>query len=505
MIILNRLYSWYGKRAVRTAIAAIIALIVIGMVVKSTQNNEEVAPTTATKNVKSVSVVRVGDITNESAFRVVGTVEAVSEATLQVESSGRITAVNAKLGDYVTAGTVIASIENSSERAALLQAEGAYEATVTQNAQSSIGLDEAEVAVKNVYRDAFATSEGIILNLTDELFSNPQSAIVGFKLDGKGQTLALIDTRSEIGEMLTEWYVNSTDNLQGALPQSLLKEAEENITVINDFVTTLAQIVANQDATTSFTEDDLSSYKTRLAAARATLNGLLTNVSSTRRTYEQASLSASGEITSLSDAQLKSALGTLRAAQANYERTVVRTPISGTINALHLKVGEYASLGAPAVLVANNGLLEIKTAVGVEDATLLSAGDVVSIDSRATGTISRIAPGVNPLSGKIEVRIAVTSPADLKNGSTVGVSFTRKSTSSKSDETIVPINALKMLPSGPVAFSLTSNNTLEAHAVTLGEIRGSMVVVRSGLSEDTHIIRDARGMQEGDKVEVIKN
>lgn len=500
---LNRLYSWYGKRTVNVVLGILVVLI-IGAIIKSA-GGEEAAPISSTTATKSVSVVRAGDFSSASTFRVVGTVESVSEARLQTESSGRVTSVRVSLGDRVGAGTVIASLENSREQASLLQAEGAYDAAVVQNAQSSISLDTSAVSAQNTYRSALASAESAVVNLADELFSNPDAAVSGVRIDAQGRAVQLNNTRVEIKEALEEWRRNVNSGLRGMSPAKLLEEAEENTTEVSNYITTLAQLVAKEEPNSVFTEEVLASYKSRFEGARAALNGSLSGISAARQSYEQATLSASGGSTSLADAQLKSALGTLRAAQANYEKTLVRTPISGTVNALYLKVGDYANQGMPAALVANNGQLEIKTAVGEEDAALLAVSDIVSIDSRATGTISRIAPGVDPLTGKIEVRIALPASSDLTNGSTVSITFTKDMETEESDEIVVPIQALKMLPSGPVAFSVTEEGTLAAHPVTLGEVRGSMVVVQSGISADTDIIDDARGMQEGDKVEITQD
>jgi len=53
----------------------------------------------------------------------VGTVRAVSEAQIQAERGGRVTSVRVKAGDFISAGTIIATLENASEYASLLQAE----------------------------------------------------------------------------------------------------------------------------------------------------------------------------------------------------------------------------------------------------------------------------------------------------------------------------------------------------------------------------------------------
>jgi multidrug efflux pump subunit AcrA (membrane-fusion protein) len=104
------------------------------------------------------------------------------------------------------------------------------------------------------------------------------------------------------------------------------------------------------------------------------------------------------------------------------------------------------------------------------------------------------------------VKISVSDDTELTNGSIVSVEFKRNATSSAEakQEIIVPLSSLKITASGPIAFTVSQDSTLVAHPVVLGEILGDMVVVTEGLSSDTSIVVDARGLKEGEKVEVTQ-
>lgn len=502
---LNRLYGWYGKRVVRGALGALILLVVVGLVLRGgsldTTTNDEVAK-------KPIVTLRtVASLQSESNFSVVGTVRAVSEATLQAEAGGRVTAVNVRTGDTVALGTILATIENSSERAALLQAEGAYESALAASRGSGVGLDEARVGARNTYRSAFTSVEGVIRNLVDEFFSNTDSAIIGFKLDGGGQTEVINATRREIETMLTEWSSEIARGGGGGVGTEavMLENAEDRVTLVNDFVTKLAFIVSEEDPNAQFTEDDLALYATRLAGARTSLEGMLSTISGARQALEQAEVAGGTGAPSQSDALLKSALGALRSAQANYEKTLVRTPISGVVNALYLTEGTYASLGEPAAIVANNGSLEVSAALGESDLETIAIGDTVYINETITGTITNIAPAVDPLTGKAEVKVSVDDADTLKNGSTVTVTFKRgQEDTSRSDIMVLPLSALKLLPSGPIAFGIDDRATLIAYPVTLGDIMGDTVEITGGLTPESIIVSDARGLRAGDVVEIAE-
>lgn len=501
MKFIEKLYSWYGKKTVWSVFGVIILLLGAGIFFS--MGGKE--PTTAEDtNLRSVTVKRAGDLGSESSFNVVGTVEAVSEARLQAESSGRITSVAVQLGDTVAAGTVLASLENNSERAALLQAEGAYESAQVSASSNDVSLSEAETSVRNTYRDTFTSADNAIRGVADEFFSNPRSATPGFKLNS-GAATTFNKTRVDLETALTSWSRDISNGLESLSEDQMLSTSETNLRTISDFLSKIALSLSEEKEGT-YTATELATLNGQVSAARASVDGALASVSNTRQAYEQAVLGAQSGSVSASSAQLKSALGTLRAAQANYEKTLVRTPISGVVNALYLKAGDYASMGQPAAIVANNGALEIKTSISEKDREGIAVGDTVMLDNTAEGTITRIAPAIDPTTGKIEVRVSVADAATLQNGDTVSISFSRSNTEVSSNAPLaVPLSAFKITAEGPVAFSIDGDNKLVAQKVVLGAITGDMVVVREGLSRDSMIVSDARGLKAGQEVTVTNN
>ncbi len=178
----------FGKKR----LSALALLLLVGFVIfKFTSGTpaEEVAETKRTE----VEVKAVSELSASASFDTVGKVEAVSEANLQAESGGRITAVNVTVGDTVGAGAVIATLENSAQRAALVQAQGAYEAAVAASAQSGVGVNEAQTAMTAAqngavaaYRNAFNTVNSTVYNSIDPFFGSPNGQVPGLKIDGAG-------------------------------------------------------------------------------------------------------------------------------------------------------------------------------------------------------------------------------------------------------------------------------------------------------------------------------
>lgn len=497
MIFVDRLVKWYGKRAVYGVLAVILVLLAIGVFFLVRGGSAPQTPDAATKRVE---VAPAGAL--ESAYagiRTVGTVRSVSEARLQTERGGRVTSVKVSIGDTVSAGTVLATLENASEYAVLLQAEGTYEAAL---AEANVGGKDAELSASNAYRSAYTTADDAVRNLADEFFSNADSQYPGFRITGLGMSDVMAPERVAIGNKLEAWdrAIQEGGNTD---TRSLLDDAERDLTQISDFLATLSRLLSQSERL--YTDAEIATYQTRFLAARARVDAALQSVVSARTALINATASEHGEA-SAADARLKQALGSLRAAQASYEETLVRSPISGSVNAMYLKANEYVAQGTPAAVVANNNALEISTSVSEDERDAIEIGGTVTVEDVYAGTITHIAPAVDPQTGKIEVRVSVQEDGGnaprLENGTTATITLHTARSATESGPLLIPMRALKLTAAGPMAFSVV-DGALVARPVILGPIRGDMVTIESGIDAATPIVSDARGLKEGEHVEVV--
>ncbi len=463
-----------------------------------------------------VSVLSVGELGTSASFDTVGKVEAVSEANLQAEAGGRITAVNVKVGDTVSAGKVLATIENSSQRAALVQAQGSYEAALAASAQSGVGVSEASNALAsaknsalNTYRQSYNTVNGAIYNNIDMFFSNPQGSLPGLRLSGQGNTQALNNERVAYQQLLTDWQVRSnTITAEGNL-KSELAYARANTERTILFVDSFIALLNGTDNDNAYTDAEIQTYSNNFNALRSTLintrssiDGALAGIDSAEDAVRRSQLAASGGVVSASDAQVKIALGSLQSAQANYQKTIVRSPIQGVVNAFYLKTGDYASPGQPAGIVANNNGLQIKTFVSEVDSANLNVGDAVTIEGGASGVITAKAAALDPANGKVAIVIGVDADSGLTNGATVKITFSQISIVADDERILVPLSALKITSTGTFVFIVNEENKLVSVPVTQGQLYGENIELTSGVTKDTRIVTDARGLKEGQLVTI---
>ncbi len=500
----------YKTKAGRIKLIALIILLTIIVIVIKQNGNDE--PTSQDELLPQVFVSTASNFGKQNTFTTIGNIEAKDQAIIQAEASGQVVRVNKELGQIIQAGEVIAQLENSSAYASLLQAEGAYEAAVANAGQSAISVESAENNLDSVndaalatLKSGFSTINSLILSDIDVFYSDLNSPIVGVRIDVQNESALLINERNILQTDLNNWqaYGFNTESLASELI-AVQNTLEKTINLIDKFVyyTNIA------DESDSLNGQSVDSYTNTLNSARSTavsvlsgINQSLTNINAAEDAVNQAKLAGASNTSSTADAQVKQALGSLRAAQANYNKTLITSPISGTINELRLKTGDYINSGSQVALVANNDAIEITTFVNENDSNKISIGDSVQLKNDLTGIVSAVSPSVDSLTKKIEVKIAAETDK-LKTGDTISVSFT---VTEDSDLAViaVPLTAVKFTATSGSIFTV-EDGKLKSHSVEIGSVTGSNVIVSSGLDDQTEFVVDARGLSEGEEVEVIK-
>ncbi len=503
-------YVWpLTKRNNAIRVLLILAALFVGTQFLSPDTSKEPLTT-------PVPVVRVGTVSDLSATdsrEFVGTVRAVSEAAIKSEGAGRITSVSVKAGDTVAAGSLIASIENSAERAAVLQAQGAYEAALAAQASSRVSVEDAQndlMAAKQnavtVYKQAYNTAYTAVIFDIDRFFSNPRSQIPGVRID-VGNAPRINDKRIALEANLTSWE-NSIETVSSESVETELSRAITHtravIELLDIFISNTSSAVKNE----TLDGVAVSSFAPGLIATRASLQNTVQSLEATGRSIttaedvlRKAQIGATNPDLNAADAQVKQALGSLRAAQSRLFKTIMRTPISGTVNILHVNTGDFVSAFAPIAEIANNGSLEVSIFAGENDLASFEIGQTVKIEGRIDGTVVNISPAIDPNTLKTEIKIA-TDDTTLTNGSSVAISLTDDTiVKEQVARLLVPINAIKFVGNDSFIFTV-EDNRVRALPITYKTIQGTQVEIESGIDVSTRFIFDARGLYEGQEVTI---
>lgn len=510
-------------------IVSLLIIMTIGRAITSDDTAEEIVNLPRAVTLASISQLS----SKSSLIPLLGTVTSRSEATVRAETGGGLRVVYKKLGDYVVAGQVIAEFENTGERAAVTSAEGGYEqakagrdiARITKGS-SDTSLVEAKTSAINTITSTYNTLDDAIRVKSDTLFSNPDNDQIEFlpTVPDQALTLRITRERTAIDKILTERSLRNKSITQDTDILNELTVLESETKQIKSYLEDISNALSKALPNGAFTQPVLEASKASVTNARASVNGSLSSITGSRSALNASITSSaiaktnSGDGTSASsasaDAQVKSALGNYQSALARLEKTIVRSPISGTLNSISVKTGDYVAPYTEIGVVSNNGALEVVAYGTEEDTKQITIGAKVTIEGGATGVVTKVAQALDPRTKKMEVRVGITSGAQtLVNGQSTRISIVRptaliQSTSSKIE---IPIAALKITPQGSFVFTVTKSASsteeqeeglLVAHKVTEGALLGDKIQILEGVTSDMIIVTDARGLKEGKLVTI---
>ncbi len=523
----TKLWKKFSSFSRRTQIIiGVIVLIIIGGGLALAHITK---PATASGSVPTVTLASL-DSFNESTdgVFVTGTVQSVSEANILAQSAGTVEAVNTTLGATVPAGFVIASLDGSAADAAVLQAQGAYDAAVAaehatslQSQNSTVSLAQAQTSARNTYQSTYTSLQDVLATDVSTLFGNNTPVGPELLINTLNTNYTFSREDANIMVLMQNWQAslataNTTD------PLTLLSTAQSNLTTIASFLTSLTTLASMQGSGAT------AAQLAGLAAAQSTVSTLQAGVTNAQTSYNasvtaaavgqtQSTNDSSGAGVTSSQASVEEALGGLRAAQAAYEKTIIRAPFAGTVNYLPITVGNYVSLDQHVATVAQNNALQVILELSQQDANRLMIGDTLTIDNSYSGVVTTIAPALDPTTEQIEVEVAVNAGADLVNGQSVQVALpplpTSATTVATSTQGIasttpnieVPLTAVKLLPNERDVFTVDSTGHLVAHAVQIGQVIGDLIQITTALPANLEIVTDARGLSAGDAVLVASS
>ncbi len=517
------------KKIVYLLIVVLIAIALVRVI-----NNKKTVEEVVVPADRAVTLASVGDLSlNTSPLPLLGTVISRSEVNIRAESSGRLAAVYKKLGDYVSAGEVIAEFDNSGERAGLLSAQGAYDAAkagqgsallssntaAITSGSAELALESARTSALNSINAAYVSLDDAVRVKSDGSFRNPQTRDPQFIVNTNDSKLSILipQERAAIEDMLKARELKNRTLTTASDLISELSAIESETQTVKSYLDDLALAYSRAIPDASVTQAVIEGFKASNGIARGTISGSLSAIGGTRSALNASiagnkvaanNLTQTNQGSSLAaEANVKAALGALNAAQARLDKTIIRSPIGGTINSLAVETGDFISPFGDIAVVSNNGALEVIAYATEDDAKVIRVGGKVTLGESTAGVITRIASALDPKTKKIEVRIGITGDQGaLVNGQTIRVVAARSISSpgKKLGVLQIPLSALKITPTGAVVFTVSTSSTLVAHIVKEGALLGDQIVITEGLTPDMMIVTDARGWKDGASVTANK-
>ena len=436
------------KTVLRVGAILVIVALLVGAGVLFVRRQEQTAEAGVT--IPTAPVTR-GSIEELVSAR--GNVIAEDEATLGFQTSGTVAEVLVRKGQHVEAGEVLARLDTTTLEWQVAKAEASLETAKARLEQAKKPASEQDLtSAQSALDSAIAHLEDVKAGASEEELASAREALKSarasydkVKAGPSEEDLASAKASLDSAKASLAQAQANYDRIKGRPDAAMLQEsvALQNAT----FEVERAQ--ANYDALVDRpSAADVAAARSQIAQAEAQLAQLLdrpseAEVASARSQVTQAESQLAdlqsrpnSQDVAVSEAQLEESILALRQAQEQLEDAALVSPIAGSVLAVEVSVGEWATPGAPAMAVATTDMLILEADVDEVDVAQLVVGQPAYLFFEAlqgegtTGQLSYIAPAstnvggavafgveISFVPGALPIRLGMTADVDIVVGS----------------------------------------------------------------------------------------
>jgi len=407
-----------------------------------------------------------------SSVSLSGSVASSAVNELSFTTSGTVTAVNVAMGDKVTAGQVLATIDDAALKVQLQVAEANLTA-----AQARLALDQAGPTAATIASAKDSISQAKLQLSTAQTSLGDTTAQNNQSIAQANAALAAATT-----QLATDTATLAPGDPQLAKDQAAVETATTNLSA-----TQLKATVSLHQA-----QSQVSSASLNLTTAQHNYNAKVVPATDAQIASDQAAV-----------AQAQQALSTLQASGAT-----ITSPIAGTVTAVGIKVGQAVggtsgSSSASTGTSSSTGQIEVMDLADLQIAGQASETDIAKLKMGQAATITATALGANTVVGKVcQLNVVGTQISGVTSfgvtvcldgastGLLVGMSATAAVVTNRADNAIlVPSLAVKTVGGQPVVTVLGADGKTQTNvAVTVGISNGSETQILSGLTGNETVV-----------------
>lgn len=205
--------------------------------------------------------------------------------------------------------------------------------------------------------------------------------------------------------------------------------------------------------------------------------------------------------------EMEALQATANLAKLELSYTEIRAPIDGVVSQRYVKVGNTIEVNTPTFQITSLEPLVSYLHVPEREYRRISAGQTASIavdalqGTRFEGTVARISPVVDHLTGTFKITIEVTDESRrLKPGMFGRISIIYD----KHDNALqIPRSALVQEAGEPAVF-VVAEDTAERRPVQTGYVEGGRIEILEGLTDgEQFVLVGQTGLKDGSRVSVI--
>lgn len=445
------------KKSLCAALAAVLAISCAGCGKKQDEKQESQTATNV-----SVYDVEAQDVVREVSYT--GEISAKDCVSVNSKVSAKVSQICVEAGEFVTAGTVLAVLDDTDLKLSYNQALAGYNSAnaaydMTANAtmkQSETSANQNLEKAQIEYNDAVSA-----YNRQKELYDNDTSIVAAQN--------ALND---------------ATGNLERT--KELYEMGSVSKTVYDAAVTSQQNAAANLESTKSSVKTAYESAKTRVDNAKLNLDSakenrdLQVNVVS-KKTIASAKASA------------ESAKASLDIAANNLANTKITAPIDGYVASKNIIVGQTATPGVEIFSIKNTGMVEAEINVTEADIPYVYVGTEAKVTVKSSnldtifGTVTSVNPTKDDKTGLYNVKVSIPN----EDGAINAGMFADIALTLQKSENTVAIPTESILQDGEefyVFVALADGKTSEKRIVKKGIENAETTEIKEGINLGDKVI-----------------
>ena len=430
-------------------------------------------PTTPIIEAPETVAVTTCDVTQSVAAP--GKLVNTSYTTLQMPNTGSLVEINVRPGDIVSAGDVLARLDDEEDFAAavaaaeleLLQAQKAYdelfESDEVKIAEAYVNLVNAQEAVAEAEKDRTKLDYPRASDLTIQ--------------QAETQYLLAKEDYKEALKAFDEVDHKALTNLERVLALQRLTAAEQEMKL--KFATWNWLLLSPPESDYEQADAELTLTQAQLTAAQ--------------EAYDAAQAGPDDLDVQLAEAEIANAEAKLATAQAALDSIEIRAPFDSIIIEVNASAGETIPSGTGIITLINPIAVEVEATVIEEDYPYIEVGQEVQLffdavpDAEVTGTITRIlptrVPGDRPL---YNIYIALNEiPGKLAEGMTADASVV---IAQREGVLCLPRGVVRASSSGTSVIEVWTGTEKERRTIEVGLRGDAQVEILSGLEEGELVV-----------------
>jgi len=308
-------------------------------------------------------------------------ISASQHLTLGFLASGRIKSVSVKVGDKVTKGQILATLEAENAQGALTQARAVYQ-TAQANYQkiingavgTAIDVAKATVNTAQVNLDGITKQQNILVSNAHANLLNsslvmksginnsltPPSLSGVYNKDTQGIiniTFGLGGGTSDSKDFVVSGILNGTGTINTNTPEPILDTGLfiqlPKFSNVDSYSSTAWSIDIPNTSAPNYLAN-YNAYQSALETKTQTIANAQAVLDQANASLTALAAAARPEDVATAQAQMNNALGAVQIAQANLQNTIIIAPADGTVTSVAITPGQIAVPNAPAIEFTSN-------------------------------------------------------------------------------------------------------------------------------------------------------